>query len=73
MDGTEKTWPLPEAKYKCNYPHSTGLGYEAEQVRKSIRSGRIENETVTHDDSLLIVRIRDEIRKQIGVKYPQDD
>lgn len=64
---------MPEAKHEFNYPHSCGLRFEAEQVRKSIRSGETENETLTHNDSLVIARIRDEIRKQLGVIYPQDE
>lgn len=73
MDGTEKTWPLPEAKHAFNYTNSCGLRYEAEEVRKSIRAGKTENKSVTHNESLLFLRIADEIRKQIGVKFPQDD
>lgn len=47
--------------------------YEAEEVRKCIRAGKKESEHVTHNESLTIARIEDEIRKQIGVKYPEDD
>lgn len=73
VDGTEKTWPLPEAKYEFNFKNSCGLRYEAEEVRKCIRAGKKESENVTHNESLLIAHIEDEIRKQIGVKYPEDE
>lgn len=49
------------------------MRYEADEVRKCIRAGKKESEYVTHSDSLLIARLMDEIRKQIGVKYAQDD
>lgn len=33
----------------------------------------MESEYVSHSDSLAIARIQDEIRKQIRVKFPEDD
>lgn len=73
VDGTEKTWPLPEGKYEFKHLNSCGLRYEADEVRKCIRDGKTESASVTHNESLLIARIEDEIRKQIGVKYPDDN
>lgn len=73
VDGTEKNWPLPDAKHPFNYTNSCGLRFEAEEVRKCIRTGKLESDAVTHNESLLFLRIADEIRKQIGVKFPQDD
>lgn len=73
MDGTKKLWPLPSTKHHFNYPNSCGLRYEADEARKCIQAGKIESEHVTHNDSLAIARIQDEIRKQIGVKFPEDD
>lgn len=73
VDGTEKTWPLPEAKYEFKYMNSAGLRYEAEEARKCIRDGKKQSDNVSHNESLVIARIQDEIRKQIGVKYSADD
>lgn len=73
VDQTEKLWPLPEAKHEFNYPNSCGLRYEADAVRKCIRAGKKECEYVNHNESILIARTLDEIRKQIGVKYAADD
>lgn len=73
VDGKEKEWPLPEAKHEFNYPNSCGLRYEADEVRKCIRAGKKECEYVNHNESLLIARTLDEIRKQIGVEYAADD
>jgi len=73
VDGTEKTWPLPEAKYKFNFNNSCGLRYEAEEVRKCIREGKTESELVPHSESLIIAQIEDSIRQQIGFKFPEDD
>lgn len=50
-----------------------GLRYEIDCVRKCIRAGKVECETVTHNESLIIARIEDVIRKQIGVTFPEDN
>lgn len=50
-----------------------GLRYELNEVRKCIRAGKIESELASHNESLVIARIEDEIRRQIGVKYAEDD
>lgn len=74
VDGTEKTFTeLPKGKYEFNYLNSGGFIYEVEEVRKCIRAGKIESEFISHDESLQIARIEDEIRKQIGVKYDADN
>ena len=74
IDGTEKTWTLPKAKYEFNFSSKTvGLRYEADEIRKCIRAGKLERDTITHKDSIVIAHIQTEFRKQIGVKYPADD
>lgn len=72
VDGQQKTWTLPEAKHKFNFRNNFGLIYEAEEVRKCIRSGFIESSTMSLNESLIIAKIQDEIRKQIGVVYAVD-
>ncbi|KAJ6625029.1 Trans-1,2-dihydrobenzene-1,2-diol dehydrogenase [Pseudolycoriella hygida] len=72
IDGHEKNWPLPETKHKFNFMNSCGLRYEAEEVRKCIRKGLTQSSIVSHNESLIIARIEDDIRKQIGVVYPAD-
>uniref|UniRef100_A0A336MXB9 Trans-1,2-dihydrobenzene-1,2-diol dehydrogenase n=2 Tax=Culicoides sonorensis TaxID=179676 RepID=A0A336MXB9_CULSO len=73
VDGNEKEWPLPESKVKVNFNNSTGLRYEAEEARKCIKAGLLESPDMTHEESLRIARIQDDLRRQIGVKYPEDD
>lgn len=74
IDGKEIQFPpLPKAKYDFNFTNTCGLRYEAEEIRKCIRAGQKECKYATHDDSLVIARIEDEIRKQIGVQYPADE
>ncbi|XP_058120625.1 trans-1,2-dihydrobenzene-1,2-diol dehydrogenase-like [Anopheles ziemanni] len=71
-DGTVRTDTLPPARYPFNFQNSCGLRYEAEEARQCIRGGRLQSESVSHADSLLIARIQDEIRKQVGVVFPED-
>lgn len=73
IDGSEKTWPLPTAKYETNFINSYGLRYEAEEVRQCILNGKKASELVSHEESLRIARIQDEIRKQVGVHFDEDD
>lgn len=63
---------LPETKSKFNFINSVGLSYEANEVRNCILKGMIESPKVPHNVSLLIAQLEDEIRKQIGVTYPED-
>lgn len=73
VDGTERKWPLPNAQLEFIFPNSCGLKYEADEVRKCIRSGKTESQLISHSESITITRIEDEIRRQIGVKYPEDE
>ena len=49
---------------------SGGFEYQIEEAMACIRAGKIESETMSHADSLGNLRVMDEIRSQIGVKYP---
>uniref|UniRef100_A0A182J9J8 Trans-1,2-dihydrobenzene-1,2-diol dehydrogenase n=1 Tax=Anopheles atroparvus TaxID=41427 RepID=A0A182J9J8_ANOAO len=71
-DGTVREDTLPPARHSFNFNNSYGLRYEAEEVRQCIQAGRMQSESVSHADSLLIAHIQDEIRKQIGVEFPED-
>lgn len=72
IDGTKKTWPLPEPKYKNIWINTVGMRYQAEECRKCIRAGKIESEFVTHNDTIIFARIEDEIRKQVGSYSPDE-
>lgn len=74
IDSNLKEWPLPKTNHAGKYVfhNSAGLRYEAEEMRRCINEGLVECPTVTHEESLIIARIEDEIRRQIGVQFPQD-
>lgn len=58
---------------KYNFQNSEGLRFQAQAARECIRNGLIESSKMSHSDSLIISQIEDEIRKQINVKYPEDE
>ncbi|CAM3755594.1 Gfo/Idh/MocA family protein [Aquirufa aurantiipilula] len=49
-----------------------GYSYEAEAVQADLRAGRQENKWMTHQFSQELMALLDEIRKQIGLVYPNE-
>jgi predicted dehydrogenase len=50
-----------------------GFFYEADAVARCIRSGQRECEVMPLRESLRVMRLLDEVRRQNGMRYPQDD
>ncbi|KAM6943518.1 trans-1,2-dihydrobenzene-1,2-diol dehydrogenase [Xenentodon cancila] len=72
VDGKETQFPVPEPCMPLNFINSTGMRYEAEEVRQCLLKGLTESAVMSHADSLLLAELEDEIRRQVGVVYPQD-
>uniref|UniRef100_A0A3Q3X8B6 Trans-1,2-dihydrobenzene-1,2-diol dehydrogenase n=1 Tax=Mola mola TaxID=94237 RepID=A0A3Q3X8B6_MOLML len=72
VNGKETQYPLPEPYLPLNFINSTGMRYEAEEVRQCVLKGLKESAVMSHADSLLLAELEDEIRRQIGVVYSQD-
>lgn len=72
VNGKETQYPLPKPHIPLNFLLSTGMRFEAEEVRQCLLKGLKESSTMSHSDSLLLAEIEDEIRRQLGVVYPQD-
>ncbi len=51
---------------------TSGLRYQANEVRKCLKAKKLESDIMPHKDSITIATIEDELRKQIGVKYEVD-
>ena len=49
-----------------------GLNYEAAEVMRCLRTGKLESETMPLDETLEIMRTLDQIRGQWGLKYPME-
>ncbi|CUM49225.1 unnamed protein product [Debaryomyces tyrocola] len=52
--------------------HGLGFHYEADAIALDIEMGKIENELIPWDESILVLETMDDMRKQGGVSYPQD-
>ncbi|XP_055519140.1 LOW QUALITY PROTEIN: trans-1,2-dihydrobenzene-1,2-diol dehydrogenase-like [Leucoraja erinacea] len=72
VNGDREEFPLPTPSQPLNFFNSTGLRYEAEEVRQCLKKGLKECPQLTLSDSELIMSILDEARQQIGVVYCQD-
>uniref|UniRef100_A0A3Q2R4G0 Trans-1,2-dihydrobenzene-1,2-diol dehydrogenase n=1 Tax=Fundulus heteroclitus TaxID=8078 RepID=A0A3Q2R4G0_FUNHE len=72
VNGKETQYPVPEPGLPLNFNNGTGMRYEAEEVRQCLLKGLKESPVMSHSDSLLLVELEDEIRRQMGVVYTQD-
>ena len=57
---------------KFNYDNSEMLAYEAAEVQRCLLHKKLESELMTWDETLTIMRTLDEIRRQVGVVYPEE-
>ena len=51
---------------------SNGYQYEAMEVNRCLREGKTESKVMPLDETLAIMRMMDEIRGQLGLKYPME-
>ncbi|CAI9732044.1 trans-1,2-dihydrobenzene-1,2-diol dehydrogenase isoform X3 [Octopus vulgaris] len=65
INGEEREFPLPKSDAEYNYPNSAGLAYEAEAVRQCFEKGELECPAHTHSDTLSLIKIIDEARRQL--------
>jgi len=72
LNDVKYEFEYPPTAEPCNFWNSSGLRYEAIEVRKCIKAGKIESDVMSHKDSILLATITDDIRRQIGAKYDVD-
>ena len=53
-------------------PQITGFEYQVQEAADAIREGRIEPVSMPHEESLRVMRMLDELRKEWGVCFPMD-
>ena len=58
--------------YPCSW-EGHGMHYETQEVLECLKANKIESDLHSHETSLDLISILDEIRKQIKVVYPQAD
>ncbi len=64
----------PDGDVTIEAPPIAGNGYraEVEEVARCLRAGETESPLVPLDDTVAILRVLDEARRQLGVRYPVD-
>ena len=63
MDGEEPVTAEPTRA-------ENGFKYEIEEVGRCLREGKLESKTLPLDETLAILRTLDDVRSEIGLKYP---
>lgn len=61
-----------EKEFPSQGDYGLGFQYEADAIAEDISQGKIQNDLLPLDESLLILRTLDEIRRQGGLIYPQE-
>lgn len=70
----DPTSNIPAAGIVCNFStQGEGFYYEADAVALDIAAGRTESDIMAQAESLRVMEIMDEIRRQGGARFPQDD
>lgn len=64
IDDVEQHYSIPRQNW--------GYQHQLEEVHRCLREGHAESPLMPHDDTLAIVRIMDELRRQWGVRFPDD-
>nr|XP_023851516.1 trans-1,2-dihydrobenzene-1,2-diol dehydrogenase-like [Salvelinus alpinus] len=72
VNGKTTQYPLPEPSLPLNFTNSTGLRYEAEEVRQCLYAGLKGNPRMPLSESALLTEIMDECRKQVRMVFNQD-
>ncbi|XP_038208271.1 trans-1,2-dihydrobenzene-1,2-diol dehydrogenase-like isoform X2 [Zerene cesonia] len=60
-------WTLPKGKFKFNFHNSAGLGYQIQECWNCINEGLLESPKMSLDESILLAKLMDTMRTQIGV------
>ncbi|KAF3394518.1 D-xylose 1-dehydrogenase [Penicillium rolfsii] len=62
----------PEARdVECGFPDGGhGMAWEADEVARCLRDGKLESESMPWEESLVIMEVMDEVRRQGGLVYP---
>ncbi|WEW61827.1 hypothetical protein PRK78_007323 [Emydomyces testavorans] len=68
VDQPTKTLKEVEAVFPGN---GRGMYWEADEVARCLRDGKLESETMPLSESLVIMEVMDEVRRQGGLKYPE--
>ncbi|OWA55608.1 putative Trans-1,2-dihydrobenzene-1,2-diol dehydrogenase, partial [Hypsibius exemplaris] len=69
VGGRRDTFNLPSVGHKLEYQNSEGMVFQAEEVRNCINKGLLESALMTHQESVTIATIMEEVEKQLGMTF----
>lgn len=72
VNGERKEFPPPVLGKEYNFLNGSCMLYEANHIRECLRKGLKESPVVPLAESELLAEILEEVRKAIGVTFPQD-
>lgn len=66
--------PDPEiTEVVADFPaNGHGMYWEADEVARRLRDGKLESDTMPWEESLVIMQVMDEVRRQGGLTYPEN-
>lgn len=68
--GQEKAAPIDEKDF--TFPgNGKGMYYEADEAARCLRDRKLESDGLTWEESVVIMEVMDEVRKQGGLTYPE--
>lgn len=57
---------------ECGFPaQGHGMYWEADEVARCLRDGKLESEGLPWEESIVIMEVMDEVRRQGGLEYPK--
>ena len=66
----DESQPPNVQEHDCPIP-GQGMFWEADEAGRCVRDGKLESESLTWEESVVIMETMDEVRKQHGLKYPE--
>ncbi|OJJ89457.1 Gfo/Idh/MocA family protein [Aspergillus glaucus CBS 516.65] len=58
---------------ECPFPgNGKGMYWEADEVARCLRDGKLESDTLPLEESIVIMEVMDEVRRQGGLTYPEN-
>ncbi|KAK9880771.1 hypothetical protein WA026_013092 [Henosepilachna vigintioctopunctata] len=64
---------IPQSEVKFKYLYSGGLLYEADEVKQCLEEGKLESPQITHCESIQLAQLMDLMRKEVGLRFKEDD
>lgn len=72
-DPDTEHFDLPPNDQQLNFTNSNGFQYEVQAVCEAIQKGETSLAGMSDEESIVIMQILDEVRKQLGVIYPEEE